>query len=209
MQDNCPLCQIRPVKEKLKLYDTRVCKKCYYGFANRRQFAYIIDMIILQILSTGLGFVAGIVLASVMGQMTPQQGRVSTVFFFALGTLTGVIYGIKDGFGGKSIGKLICGVTVVKEDTYKGSGFRASFFRNILLNIPFFPFVVLVMMNKGHRPGDGFAGTRVIWDKYRDSHVFNPFLPDASIMTEGFGIPDSERMRMPLYGNNPYHPPAS
>ena len=207
MQDQCPLCHLRPVKEKLKLYETPVCKKCYYGFANRRQFAYLIDMIILQLLSIFVGFAAGLVLAAVIEELSEAQARVASIFFMLMGFGVGVAYGIKDGFGGKSIGKFICRVTCMNEDTYQTAGFGASFLRNLLLNIPLFPFVVLCMMNKGHRPGDGFARTRVIWDKYRDNPVFNPLPVGSATAISGFS--DSERMPMPVDSNNPYQPPVT
>lgn len=41
----CPLCLKDAKAKKAKpLYGTKVCKKCYYGLANRRQFAYLIDL---------------------------------------------------------------------------------------------------------------------------------------------------------------------
>jgi uncharacterized RDD family membrane protein YckC len=143
----------------------------------------------------------------VMGQMNQGQTQMSSWFFYGLGALVGLIYGIKDGFGGKSIGKLICGVTCVKEETYQPAGFGASFLRNLILSIPFAALIVLVMMNKGHRPGDGFAKTRVIWDKYRDNPVFNPFVQSPAPAMSGFSSTGPDRMPMPIDTNNPYQPP--
>jgi uncharacterized RDD family membrane protein YckC len=205
MQNPCPLCNVRPVKEKLRLYKTPVCKKCYYGFANRRQFAYLIDLVILQVLSSGVGFLAGTVITVAMGPMNQQQSQMASWFFLGLGTLVGLVYGIKDGFGGKSLGKLICGVTCVKEETYEPAGFGASFLRNMVLVIPFAPLIVLVMMNKGHRPGDGLAKTRIIWDKFRDNPVFNPFAHAPAPAIGGFNFSDP----LPIDTNNPYQPPST
>ena len=42
----CPLCgKTKHMRKAKKLYGHMVCPKCYYGFANRRQFAYILDLI--------------------------------------------------------------------------------------------------------------------------------------------------------------------
>ena len=57
----CPLCgrdKWMGVRAKM-LYGHPVCSKCYYGFANRRQFAFVVDLIIwfvvLQAVFLGTG----------------------------------------------------------------------------------------------------------------------------------------------------------
>lgn len=208
MTDPCPLCQIREVKPKLRLYETPVCKKCYYGFANRRQFAYLIDYLALLVLSSFIGFLFGFV-TDVMsgGQMSEEDGAMLEFASMLLGFGISVAYGIKDGFGGKSLGKLICRVTCMKEETYRPAGLWDSFVRNLLLNIPLFILVVLLRMNKGHRPGDGWAKTRVVWDKYQDNPVFNPKKDFPAQSVDGFG--DGASFAAPLDESNPYAPPRA
>jgi uncharacterized RDD family membrane protein YckC len=208
MTDPCPLCQIREVKPKLRLYETPVCKKCYYGFANRRQFAYLIDIILLQILSSGLGALIGIVAQMIAGaQMSEEELQLLTLGSMVFGFVLSIGYGIKDGFGGKSLGKLICRVTCMKEETYRPAGLWDSFVRNLLLNIPLFILVVLLRMNKGHRPGDGWAKTRVVWDKYQDNPVFNPKKDFPTPAVDGFG--DGTSFAEPIDESNPYAPPRA
>lgn len=192
---------------KFLLYGTPVCKKCYYAFANRRQFAYLIDMVILQVLSLLAGAVAGLIVTGIFGELTPEQAVTTNRFFMLLGFVVGVLFGVKDGFGGKSPGKLICRVTCMNEETYRPAGLKASFIRNLITNIPLAPLYILYKMTSGPRPGDGFAKTRVIWDKYRDSHVFNPNAGSPENSVAGFS--DPERMPMPVDSSNPYQPPAT
>ena len=47
----CPLCGGAITQRKvLTLYGQEVCKKCYYGFANRRQLAFLVDSVAWDIL---------------------------------------------------------------------------------------------------------------------------------------------------------------
>ena len=44
--NECPLCgQSKHMNEAKLLYGHAVCKRCYYSFANRRQFAFFLDML--------------------------------------------------------------------------------------------------------------------------------------------------------------------
>ena len=49
----CPLCGgDRPKKQPYyrKLYGHWVCRKCYHGFANRRQFAFLVNSVLWLLL---------------------------------------------------------------------------------------------------------------------------------------------------------------
>lgn len=55
----CPICgtdnpKIEP--HYAKLYGHYVCRKCYYGFADRRQIAFLIDLLLWQIIFVGFIF---------------------------------------------------------------------------------------------------------------------------------------------------------
>ena len=55
-EPKCPICQkSKHMKKGKELYGKRVCKKCCYGFVNRRQGAFLIDIILLRLLSGALG----------------------------------------------------------------------------------------------------------------------------------------------------------
>jgi len=62
----------------------------------------------------------------------------------------------------------------VNEATGEPAGFLRSFQRNVVLLIPFAPLVVVAVMARGPRLGDGWAGTRVVWKKFANNPVFSP-----------------------------------
>jgi uncharacterized RDD family membrane protein YckC len=89
-----------------------------------------------------------------------------------LGWLLVPVFLCKDCFWGQSLGKAICGVRVIDETTGEPAGIGASFKRNLPLVIPLMPLVVALQMGKGHRIGDGWSGTKVIWKRFANHPVF-------------------------------------
>ncbi len=166
----CSLCAgpDDPKKPKM-IYGHLVCKKCYYSFANRRQLAFFIDSMGLRFISTFLA----LLIVMVLGVSTDSQGTIdsidSVVTLIALMALF-----CKDGFSGYSPGKAICGVRVIDEATGEPAAFGASFKRNLPLLIPFMPIFVAFQLCNGHRLGDAWSTTKVIWKKYESSPVFAP-----------------------------------
>lgn len=159
---SCPLCgRTKPMKKAKELYGQKVCKKCYYGFANRRNFAFAVDII--------LWGVAFFVLAAVAGGFGTEDSANSMRGYWYLSLL---VFCMKDGFSGHSPGKALLGVQTMIEDTGRAAGFEASFKRNLPLLIPLMPLVVSSQLLKGHRTGDGWSKTKVIWKKYRTHPVF-------------------------------------
>jgi uncharacterized RDD family membrane protein YckC len=157
------------------LYGKPVCAKCRNGFANRRQAAYIVDWFAIHF--------APVMLFALLPRAAPSNpftavggpplvayDWLTTVFSWALFLL----FIAKDGFGGHSPGKALCGVQVVDAKTLEPIRFWASFKRNLVLLVPFGAIVVALTMMGGKRWGDGWAGTRVIWKKYRHRPVFDP-----------------------------------
>ena len=174
-QFNCPICdRACTTKKSRKLYDVRVCKKCSNAFVNRRQAAYIVDWILLYVLS----FINGIVLALMFPEMFSPTGVESpgvTIFwYFHSWFLLPLVFCFKDGFKGCSPGKWLCGVRVVDRDTRDPIGAKQSLKRNLVLMIPFFPIVVALQLIKGVRSGDKWARTRVVWKKYIHRVPFDP-----------------------------------
>lgn len=154
-------------KAKL-LYGTPVCRKCLYKFANRRQIGYVLDWLIWLGISFGLGIGLGILL-----EITAIPLLEGLAFDLLLGwVILPSIFFCKDGFAGHSPGKFICGVQAVNPETLDPIGFLASFKRNLPLIIPFMPLVIAFLLNKGHRLGDGWAKSKVIWKKYANHPVF-------------------------------------
>ena len=79
------------------------------------------------------------------------------------------IFFCKDSFRGHSPGKWVCGVRVVDRDRGEPIGLAGSFKRNLPLLIPL---VVAFLLQKGHRLGDGWAKSKVVWKRYANHPVF-------------------------------------
>jgi uncharacterized RDD family membrane protein YckC len=160
----CPLCgDSRRMARPKKLYGHPVCRRCWTGFANRRQLAWIIDVFLARTLAIFLG----VFLVTRFDQEESLTWVLLAIFF--------ALIAVKDGlFGGRSPGKAITGVKVIDAETGEAIGVNSSIRRNFLLLIPFMPVVVVFQMMGGPRIGDGLAGTRVIWKRYANNQVFLP-----------------------------------
>ena len=169
--DLCPLCGSANMANARPLYGTPVARRCYYGFANRRQLAYALDVVCLWILAALVGYVVGALILKSGRQLTEEE---STSVGQIISVALTVAFTFKDGFAGYSLGKAICGVQVIDEDSGAPIGFGASFKRTLPLLVPFLPIIVAFALCKGHRPGDGWSHTKVIWKKYADLPIFLP-----------------------------------
>ncbi|HEB60912.1 MAG TPA: RDD family protein [Phycisphaeraceae bacterium] len=166
----CPLCTKRIAEKKRLLYGVPVCKKCYYRFVNKRQVAWILDVIAWRIVL--LSFVIFFPYSfSLSGNIVSNQYPGLALFMGWV--VLPVIFCFKDGFSGHSPGKWLMGVQVVDRDTMEPAGFPASFRRNLITAVPFMPLVLAFLLGRGYRLGDGWGKTRVIWKKYRNHPVFN------------------------------------
>lgn len=175
MDPVCPLCHdpkrfANPKKRKI-LYGHPVCKKCYYGFANRRQLAYAVDTVFLYFLG---GFFMFSVSAAIVGLDFDSNDSVAPIgiMCFYLVFIGGIL--IRDAFRGRSVGKAICGVRTIVEKTGVPCGLKSSLMRSLPLFLPIVPIIIAFQLQRGHRWGDRWAGTRVIWRKHADSPVFSP-----------------------------------
>lgn len=173
MSDPCPLCQSGKHMRKTKtLYGVTVCKRCYYGFTNRRQLAYVIDWLVWLPISLFLGGAVALMLETA-GMDEAMQGVVGFLIGYLILPL---VFFCKDGFKGRSIGKLATGVHVVNKDTHETIGFMPSLMRNLPLLIPVVPIIIALTLAKGYRWGDGWAKSKVIWTKYAEHPVFTGLL---------------------------------
>ncbi len=167
----CPVCdQTRPAKKFKSLYGYLICDKCYYGFANRRQGAFILDSLIFRLALLPISIGLSVLLAALNINMESNAVRIADGL---LGIVLWVIFLGKDGWFGNSPGKRITGIQVIDETTRGSVSFVQSVKRNLPLVIPFVPVVVACTLSKGKRWGDGWAGTRVIWKKYADKLPFS------------------------------------
>jgi len=164
----CPLCaNAKHMKKAKPLYGHMVCKKCYFKFANRRQFAFFIDLVTWRVAMIPVGFAIGLV----MGFAGFQQSEIFVTATVA-GWLLLSIFFCKDSFAGQSPGKALCGVKVIDKESGKPASVGASFKRNLPLIIPFMPLIVGGRLCSGYRTGDKWARTKVIWQKYADHPIF-------------------------------------
>ncbi len=174
---NCPLCRARPTSAK-RIYGYPVCKKCYNGFANRRQLGYLVDGLIVTVPNLAVGAAAGFLLAQ-----HGVTGPAFTVVVSLLGLPLMCLFILKDGFTGQSPGKRATDVIVLDEATGQPISFAKSFKRNSPLLVGSIPYVggiaalvvvigLAVKVGGGYRWGDRFAQTKVIWKKYAGSPVF-------------------------------------
>jgi uncharacterized RDD family membrane protein YckC len=158
----CPLCgdTSKMGSRARLLYEYWICRTCSNALANRRQLAWILDVVALWLVLFVVAFMAGAVGAATGADVT---GLIRVLIYLLYGVWT-----LKDGFNGYSPGKWLMGVQVVDADTRQGVGFGASFKRNIPMLIPFAAF----QMARGPRLGDGWANTRVVWAKHRGRGPF-------------------------------------
>lgn len=169
-EGSCPLCrQSKHMSKAQSLYGHLVCKKCFYDFATRRQGAFWLDGILLYpfMVVVWTCFIASS-RAFGLSQDTMEQGE--TLLSFA----PYVFFLAKDGLGGYSPGKWLCGARVTNGTTGHPGGFFTSFLRNLPLFIPFMPLLVALELKKGYRCGDRWAKSKVIWTRYADNPVFAP-----------------------------------
>ena len=165
----CPLCgKAKKMGKKAQwLYGHLVCRKCYYAFTNRRQLAFVLDYAGWSLAIVAVTALLGIAMAAAgsSGSDVELAGNL-------LGWLLAPVFLCKDCFWGESPGRMICGVRVIDETTGEPAGIGASFKRNLPLVIPLMPLVVALQMGKGHRIGDGWSGTKVIWKRFASHPVF-------------------------------------
>jgi len=165
------------------LFDHKVCRKCFHSFLNRRQLAFFIDIVIINVViysfSFAGGFVIGFIIALATGEVNEQQLASIELIFSVINIVLYILWFLfKDGFNGTSPGKAAMGVRVINEDTGYPIGFSGSAKRNwpiVLLGfVPFAWLIIAVIMGKGYRIGDRGARTKVVWKKYQHSPVFQP-----------------------------------
>lgn len=199
----CPLCSDRPVGRKA-LYGWPVCKKCLYKFANRRQVAYLVDALLFAVVVFPVMWWVGGQLGTL--GWTELQVEIAVT---AIALLLNVMFVLKDGFDGQSPGKRLTGVQVIDEATGRPISFAQSFKRNAVLLVGVIPVVgglaslavvvtIAIQMNKGHRLGDRFAGTRVVWKRHADSPVYGG--SDSLCRQCGYDLTGNESGRCPECG---------
>lgn len=206
MNQDCPLCQkSRRAKKFRPLYGKDVCKQCYYAFANRRQIAFVVDMLLIQFVVYGISIMLAVGVAITLAPTQQEGDFYGEVIVWGMLALTYGMLLLKDGLAGQSPGKFLCGVQALHEDTRAPGSFLQSIQRNLPTLIPFVPLIIALQLARGKRWGDGWAKTRVIWKKYGDHPVFTGApLTAADQVGEGY-MPSHELP--PADSSNPFEPP--
>lgn len=165
----CPLCGMdKHMGDDAKvLYGHVVCRKCYYSFANRRQAAFAVDSLGWYCIVFLIAAFLGIPLAAAGSSPSEMEAAGNALTWLLL-----PVFFCKDCFSGQSLGKALFGVQVIDQGTGEPGAMVASFKRNVALVIPFMVLVVGFQLCKGHRIGDGWSHTTVIWKKYANHPIF-------------------------------------
>ena len=140
------------------LYGLQVCKKCAKGFTNRREGAFLIDIFLWYMAMTIFGLIFDL-----------PQSEGSTLF---ISLVFWIIFFLKDGFSGYSLGKAIFGLQTYHEPSGQPAGFLASLKRNVILIVPVIILFLIIDIKNGYRVGDRWAKTKVIWNKHKDKAPF-------------------------------------
>lgn len=188
---------------KRKLYGHPVCNKCLYGFVNRRQIAYLVDMVLLYVVSLFAGIAVGLLVVIVGGG---DQALEMSSYAAMLGIMAVMLS--KDGLNGYSPGKLLTGVQVFDEQTGRPIGINLSFKRNVALMIPFAVLLAALQMNRGPRLGDKFAKTKVVWVKYAHSPIFAVGPPPSEETSAAYAPAGGNAPLAPETGN-PFQAPRA
>jgi hypothetical protein len=207
----CPLCD-REIKKPKVVYGHAICKKCWAGYINRRQVAYVIDTLVIVAAMLLTGYVSRLLFGTEIIWLQ-----------FCAGVLLNAYWLGRDGLNGRSPGKVCMNLEVVDGSSGAAIGWTQAFLRNWPLAVStvvivvaqflqlvdtrgenvlvLFPLalsgfgvllgmitvlIIAIQMNNGPRWGDGFADTRVIWRRYADSPVFNPAVAESGAMAPEF-----------------------
>ncbi len=169
----CPICE-RPFTSRRPktLYDLSVCRKCWARFLNRRQGAFVMDWLLIAV---GLGMVVDMLLTNAMNSLTgtPSSAGVEAFLIVVNWIIFPLVFFLKDGFSGISPGKWLADLQVLDRTSFEPIGFGASLKRNLILIIPFMALLLAFRLGKGHRLGDRWANTRVVWRRYAHRPPFD------------------------------------
>ncbi len=171
----CPVCGQPKSKLREKLYGVPTCRRCIDGFTKRRSIAGVIDWIFLPfIFLVGTAFVVGMlsVIFEEMAANRPVALGLNLLSLF-VPPIAFLMFCAKDGFSGYSPGKALCGLRAINADTGQSIGFLRSIARNLPPTLTLFlVLIVALQIRKGPRLGDGWAKSKVIWQKYADRTPF-------------------------------------
>ena len=116
----CPLCE-KEIQKKSALYGVTVCKKCNRSFVGKRQFAIVIDGLIIYLAISPI-YILGL----------PPLVEIFIVFLWYI-----VAFPFKDAFNGQSLGKKLFGLKVIDKQNGAPISIKQSIIRNCFWGIPY------------------------------------------------------------------------
>jgi uncharacterized RDD family membrane protein YckC len=129
----------------------------------RRVLAIIVDSILLAIIY--------VIMAALFGTTTTQGGGISTTLsglpFLVYLLIVLAYYTFLEGSGGQTVGKMLLGIQVIREDTGGAPGIGKALIRTLLRVIDglfayLVGFIIVLVSGKNQRLGDMAAGTLVV-----------------------------------------------
>jgi len=126
--------------------------------------AIIIDSILLGVVYA--------IMTALFGTTTTQGGGISASLsglpFLVYLLIVLAYYTFLEGSGGQTVGKMLLGIQVIREDTGSAPGTGKALIRTLLRIVDAFPiaylvgFIVVLISGKNQRVGDMAAGTLVV-----------------------------------------------
>lgn len=209
----CPVCGQPKSKLRERLYGVPTCRRCIDGFTKRRSIAGVIDWIVLPIVLGTVTLNVSALLVLLVSRNIDDEGIdfppsvvlaiVATAF--VLPVLSFLLFCAKDGFSGYSPGKALCGLRAINTATGQPIGLLRSIMRNLPPTITLFlVLIVALQIRKGPRWGDGWAKSKVIWQKYAER---TPFLSQGKGWVAEQTDVQTFGEALPVGDNNPYRAP--
>ena len=128
----------------------------------RREWTYLLDIVLIQVLCFGVGLILGVAMSGNASNQSIQE----TATLLGFGVIVVCVL-FKDSFSGKSLGKSMTGLRVIDSSTGRPIGPLKSVARNWIFLIPLFPLVELIVAGSREdkrRLGDLMANTVVVKD---------------------------------------------
>ena len=129
----------------------------------RRVLATIVDGIVLTVVF--------VVMSMLFGSASAEGGQVGAslggVAFLALSLLSIAYFIVLEGYLGQTLGKMLLGIKVVREDTGEVPGIKAAIIRTVMRLIDglfayLVAFITVLASQKNQRLGDMLANTLVV-----------------------------------------------
>jgi RDD family len=181
-----------------RLYWYTVCDRCCRDFTNRRQLAFALDLAIVL----GVAGATSAAASYLLRRRAVDPTTIATLVALVLGVLAPLVLALRDGLGGRSVGRSLFGLRVIDTDTGLPIGASASVWRNLATLVPvLWPFIA-VQMFTGFRMGDRLASTKVVWDRHAQHPIF------GVVSTSRTNLSATEpHVAQPATTNNPFEAP--